>query len=215
MGQLLWASPRRGDRESGCQAECPGGEVPPQDELAGPGSRPRCPEAQACRQRSESSPGPQALCLEGLYFRHRAEPPRERWSPGVTLLPPGLPAPTASPCGSQSRGLGGEDTPSPGPWPRGDRAPGGPGDAPRWRRRLCCSVHPNPHTDRTSYELRSLAGRWHQSVGSKTQQGFLLTYCSSRHLSGPRSRKPPLTAGRPGEQQRPAPPVLALIPQGT
>lgn len=87
--------------------------------------------------------------------------PRERWSYGVTLPPPGRPAPTASLCGSRSRGLGGEDRPSPGPWPLAmpDPSPGSRrlGDSPRWRRRLCCSVCPDPRAGGTPYKLRSLA----------------------------------------------------------
>lgn len=102
--------------------------MPPQDELAGCGSRPRCVQRPRPAGTVRSSPGPPAsLRLEGLMSSAAQSVPRERWSHGVTLPPPGQPAPTASPCGSRNRGLRGEDRLSPGSWPCWTRAPGAGG----------------------------------------------------------------------------------------
>ena len=183
-GCALW---RRADKQGSCSGLPPEGETGNRGTrltalvagcllrmswlAPGPGqgvSRGPDPQAQV-----RSRPGPPAsLRLKGLYVQCGIERPQgalvtrrdtaPSWAASSDSEPVRQPEQRSQGRGQALTWLLAMLDPSPGSRRLGD--------SPRWRRHLCCSIRPDPRAGGTPYKLRSLAGSWQQSVGSKTQQ---------------------------------------------
>lgn len=163
----------------------------------------RGPDPQA---QVRSSPGPPgSLRLEGLYVQRGTERPQGALVIWRDTAPSWAASSDSEPVRQPEQRSGGRGQALTWPLAMPDPSPGSRrlGDSPRWRRRLCCSVCPDPRAGGTPYKLRSLA------VGSslcapkpnKFPSDFMLLTASVR------TRLPEATRGRqssPGQTRRAA-----------